>query len=211
MSTRPLGPPPFIPDDPGPWAVTSHTNHIAGRPGRRRPLPPSGLMLSPPPSLDLPIVGIQDRSDLTGAGPIRVIAAAREPAHALSFDPEGDVLHGVSPYVRRAWSLPDLGLTLEERPGDDPAADLPAIEHGILLAESLPPVIAEAPGGSLVAVAVRESRYTVVAVVRPEDRGIVRWIRGARAAAWSADGRLFAIGGDWGVLLMAPLVTPDES
>jgi len=211
VSTRPLGPPPFIPDDPGPWAVTSHTNYIAGRPGRRRALPPSGLMLSPPPSLDLPTVGIADRSELAGAGPVRVIAAAREPAHALSVDPEGDVLRGVSPYVSRAWSLPDLALTLEERPGDDPAADLPAIEHAIILAESLPPVIAEAPGGSLVAVTVRENRYNVVAVVRPEDRKIVRWIRGARAAAWSPDGKLFAIGGDWGVLLTAPLATPDET
>ena len=211
MSTRPLGPPPFIPDDPGPWAVVSHTNHIAARPGRRRPQPPSGLVLSPPPSLDLPIVGIEDRSDLAGAGLVRVIAAAREPAHALSVDPEGDVLRGVSPYVRRAWSLPDLALTLEERPGDDPAAELPPIEHGLTLAESLPPVIAEAPDGSLVAVTVRENRYTVVAVVRAEDRKIVRWIRGARAAAWSPDGKLFAVGGDWGVLLTAPLVTPDGS
>jgi hypothetical protein len=211
VSTRPLGPPAFIPDDPGPWAVTSHTNHIASRPGRRRPIPPSGLMLSPPPSLDLPIVGIADQADLAAAGPIRVIAAAREPAHGLWFDAEGDVLRGVSPYVKRAWSLPDLALALEERPGDDPAADLPPIEHGIVLAESLPPVIAEAPGGSLVAVTVRENRYTVVAVVRPDDRKIVRWIRGARAAAWSADGKLFAIGGDWGVLLAAPLVTPDAS
>jgi hypothetical protein len=168
-------------------------------------------MLSPPPSLDLPTVGIQDRSDLAGAGPIRVIAAAREAAHWLSFDPEGDVLRGISPYVKRAWSLPDLSLALEERPGDDPAADLPAIEHAIALAESLPPVIAEAPDGSLVAVTVRENRYTVVAVVRPDDRKIVRWIRGARAAAWSADGKLFAVGGDWGVLLSAPLVTPDAS
>jgi hypothetical protein len=168
-------------------------------------------MLSPPPSLDLPVVGIEDRSDLVAAGPIRVIAAAREPAYALTFDPEGDVLHGISPYVRRAWSLPDLRLTLEERPGDDPAAGLPEIEHGMILAESLPPVMAEAPGGSLVAVTVRENRYTVVAVVRPEDRKIVRWIRGARSAAWSADGKLFAVGGDWGVLLAGPLVTPDGS
>jgi hypothetical protein len=168
-------------------------------------------MLSPPPSLDLPTVGIEDRSDLAGAGKVRIIAAAREPAHHLEFDPEGDVLRGISPYVKRAWSLPDLSLALEERPGDDPAAGLPPIPHGMVLAESLPPTIAEAPDGSLVAVAVGENRYTVVALVRPDDRRIVRWIRGARAAAWSADGKLFAIGGDWGVLLAAPLVTPDAS
>ena len=53
----------------------------------------------------------------------------------------------------------------------------------------------------MTAVYTREGRLDVIALVRESDRAIVRWVRGARAAAWSADGRYFALGGPWGVVL----------
>ena len=65
-----------------------------------------------------------------------MIAAAREPALSLDFDPGGGVLRGVSPYVIRAWSVPDLALASEERPGEDPAAGLPGPLHPASLGET---------------------------------------------------------------------------
>jgi hypothetical protein len=56
------------------------------------------------------------------------------------------------------------------------------------------------PTGAVVAAFTREGRFDVVAVLR-DDRSVVRWVRGARAAAWSPDGALLAVGGPWGVLL----------
>jgi hypothetical protein len=155
------------------------------------------------------MIGTDPGAPLAGAGVVRVVAAAREPAFSLVVDPEGDILRGVSPYVRRAWSLPDLIPELEERPGDDPAADVPDPAPAATLGHELPAPIAEAPGRELIAVAVREARFNVVAIVRRSDGGVVRWIRGARSAAWSGDGRLLAVGGEWGVLLMAPHRQPD--
>ena len=57
------------------------------------------------------------------------------------------------------------------------------------------PVVAVAPDGETVAVHSREGRSDVIAVIRISDGSLVRWVRGARAAAWSADGRHFALGG----------------
>jgi hypothetical protein len=37
----------------------------------------------------------------------------------------------------------------------------------------------------------------------------VRWIRGARAVAWSADGGLIALGNQWGIILAEPLPAGD--
>ena len=80
MSTRPLPPPEVLRDDPGPWSVVSSVFAQAGRPGKRRPLPPTGLMLSPPPEVGLALAGIDPSSPVAGVGQITIVAAAREPA-----------------------------------------------------------------------------------------------------------------------------------
>ncbi|WP_217921413.1 hypothetical protein [Miltoncostaea oceani] len=206
MSTKPLGPPTVLADDPGPWSVVSMVFARAGRPGRRRPQPPMGLMLSPAPDTALELVGLEDGAPIAGVGRISIVAAAREPAFALSFDDDGR-LRGVSPYVVRAWNVPELGLHVEERPPEDPAAALPdPVTPGEPLHEV--DAIAVAPGGEVVAVHTREGRNDVVALVRRSDGTLVRWVRGARAAAWSADGRHLALGGPWGVLLAEARETP---
>lgn len=198
MSTQPVGAPKLLSEDPGPWAVVSSVFAWAGGPGRRRQLPPMGLMLSPAPT-GRPLVGLDPESAVAGVAPVRIVAGAREPAHALRFD--GDVLRGVSPFVNRAWALPDLALLSEERPGDDPAAGLPPVVHPGALDEPELPGAIPAPGGEHLGVFTREPRAEVIAILRADDRGLVRWIRGARAVAWSDDGRHMALGGEWGIVL----------
>ncbi len=207
MSTRPLGPPTLLTDDPGPWSVISMVFAQAGRPGRRRPQPPMGLMLSPAPETSLPLVGLRTGATVAGVGRVAVIAAAREPAFSLRFDDEG-LLHGLSPYVRRTWSVPELAMRSEERPPEDPAAGLPdPVAPGAILDEGAVPV-AVAPGGEVVALHTREGRNDVIALLHTSDGTLVRWVRGARAAAWSADGAHFALGGPWGVVLTAGREAP---
>lgn len=210
MSTRPLGPPTVLTDDPGPWSVVSSVFANVGRPGRRRPQPPMGLMLSPAPETALQRAGLDAASPIAGAAPIRIVAAAREAAFALVFD-EGDaLLRAVSPFVRRAWSVPEMAQRVEERPGEDPAAGLPDPVASREVTADGAAAIATAPGGGIVAVHAREGRSDVVAVVRLSDGTLLRWVRGARAAAWSSDGRLFAVGGPWGVLLAERIPEPAE-
>lgn len=199
MSTRPLPPPDFLRDDPGPWSVVSSVFSQAGRPGRRRPQPPTGLMLSPPPDIGLTLAGIEPGSPVAGIGAITIVAAAREPALTLAFDGD-DLLRGASAGVRRAWSVPDLTVVEEERPAEDPAAAIPPQIHPAALGDGDLPGAVPDPTGTVIAAFTREGRFDVLAVLR-DDRSVVRWVRGVRAAAWSPDGRRLAVGGIWGVLL----------
>ncbi|MGE0026657.1 MAG: hypothetical protein AB7U07_06050 [Thermoleophilia bacterium] len=200
MSTRPLPPPDFLRDDPGPWSVVSSVFSQAGRPGRRRPQPPTGLMLSPPPQIGLTLAGVDPASPVAGIGHVTIVAAAREPALSLAFADDGALLRGASAGVLRAWSVPDLKVVEEERPAEDPAASIPPQIHPASLTEDdLPGAVAD-PTGTAVAVFTREGRFDVLAILR-DDRSVVRWVRGVRAAAWSPDGERLALGGTWGVLL----------
>ncbi|HET6689906.1 MAG TPA: hypothetical protein VFG74_03485 [Miltoncostaeaceae bacterium] len=209
MSTRPLPPPEFLRDDPGPWSIVSSVFSQSGRPGRRRPLPPTGLMLSPPPDVGLTLAGVEPGSPVAGIGPVTVVAAAREPALTLAFDDDGAVLRGASAGVRRAWSVPDLTLMQEERPAEDPAAAIPPQIHPAALGDGdLPGMVAD-PTGTVLAAFTREGRFDVLAILR-EDRSVVRWVRGVRAAAWSPDGLRLALGGPWGVLLAQAREAPPE-
>lgn len=203
MTTRPLQPPPFIPDDPGPWSVVTHVQRSRGvRPGRRYAEPPRGLSLAQPPEVPCEIVGLDPSLAAVGAGPVKVIGAAREPAHGLGFEGPG-ALVGVSPGVRRTWTVPELTPSGEQRPEKDPAATLP---EPISLADLGGDVaqVASSPDGSLAAVNVLEtSRSGAVGIYRAEDGAIVRWIHGAIGVAWSPEGGHLAVGGHWGVLLLA--------
>lgn len=209
MSTRPLDPPPFIADDPGPWSVvTQLVRSRGGRPGRRYAEPPRGLMLAQPPRIDVSLVGLDEALPTLGAGPVRVVAAAREPAHGLTFTDQ-NTLAGVSPAVRRTWTLPDLLPGPEERPETDPASELPAPVAPQDVGADIPGV-STSPDGVLETISVLEgTRAAALVVRRTSDRAVVRWIRGAMAGAWSPDGAHFAVGGDWGVLLAAAVAEPE--
>ena len=208
MSTGPreLAPPAVSPDDAGPWSIVSPVRHQQAAAARvrvrRLAEPPFGFVSLPPPRVAIPLAGLDPSSTLAGVGTIRVIAAAREAAHSLAFDEDGNTLRAVAPHARRSWALPGMERFPEQRDGTDPAAGLPAPVDPARLGEDLSEAVV-APGGEVVAVAVRDGRATAVAVVGRESKELIRWLAGARAAAWNADGSLFAVGGDWGVILCA--------
>jgi hypothetical protein len=207
MSTRPLPPQPVVADDPGPWSGILDVLQRRGvRPGRRRAEPPNGLMLMPPPQqqTSVRLAGLDASLGIAGAGPVRTIAAAREPALALTTTADGNIA-GVSQGVRRVWALPELRVVSETRPDDDPAADLPG---PVLLSDitegELPVTAVLAPGGAVAAVPVIESaRVASLAIVRTDDRSVCRLIRWARCATWAPDGKILVVGGDWGLLALA--------
>jgi hypothetical protein len=203
MSTRPLPPPAVQPDDPGPWSMVSHVRQaLAARPDKRRGPTPSGLLIASPPRAPVPLAGLEPGHPVAGAGGVRLVAAAREPALALAVD--GEVVVGVSHGVLRRWRLLELRLEGEERPPQDPAAALPPFVTLAELGEADPAGWTLAPGGTIAAVPVAAGRMPALALVRVADRGLVRWIAGARAGAWSEDGETLVIGGDWGLILAVP-------
>jgi len=162
------------------------------------------MLMPAPQQTSVTLAGLDASLGIAGAGPVRTIAAAREPALALTATADGNVA-GVTHGVRREWSLPDLRVISETRPEQDPAADLPA---PVLLTDitegDLPDAAVLAPGGAVAAVPVVEStRVSSLAIVRTDDRSVCRLIRWARCAAWSADGKILVVGGDWGLLAMA--------
>lgn len=204
MSSRPLPPQPVVADDPGPWSGILDVLQRRGvRPGRRRAEPPNGLMLMPPPRTALPLTGLDAGLGVAGAGPVRTVAAARQPAIVLSSDGDGRI-RGASQGVVRTWSLPDLALLSEERPEQNPVDDIPVpVLLDDLADGELPAAAVLAPGGTVAAVPVIESaRVSSLAIIRTADRSVCRVIRWARSATWSEDGRYLVVGGDWGLLAL---------
>ncbi|MFN8122141.1 MAG: hypothetical protein U0237_06880 [Thermoleophilia bacterium] len=211
MSTRPLQPPPTVPDDPGPWSgVLEVLQRRGGLPGRRRAEPPNGLMISPPPRTSLVLEGLESGATVAGAGPVRVVTGAREPALRLATVPGG--VSGVSRMVRRSWAVPGLGVTAEERPQEDPAAGLePDVFIDDLAEGDLPATAVLSPDGVYAAVGVVEPpRYNGLAIVRVSDRAVLRFIRFARCGAWSEDGGTLVVGGEWGLLALVHHTPPAE-
>lgn len=204
MTTRPLPPPPVYPDDPGPWTgILDVLQRRGNRPGRRRAEPPNGLMLMPPPKTSANLIGLDASPGVAGAGPVRATAAAREPAITLRLLADGrieSVAHGVI----RSWDLPALTLASVERPAEaHSAAERPIILLEDLGTGELPADAMIAPGGAVAAVQVAESvRVVSLAIVRTSDHAVFRLIRWVRCGAWSADGRILVIGGDWGLLAL---------
>ena len=204
MSTRGIPQPTFVPDDPGPWSdVLEVMQRRVVAPGHRRPEVPNGLMLTPPPRTVLEAVGLENGSPVAGVAPSRIVAAAREPGLHIEVAVDGATVSGVSRMVRRTWALPGLALVTEDRPTEDPATNLPTPTLlDSLIDGDLPDAALHAPGGAFSAVMVREERSVGIAIVRVADRALVRYLRGARSAAWTPDGATFVFGGEWGLLAL---------
>lgn len=213
MSTRPLGAPPVIPDDPGPWSGILEVLQRRGTlPGRRRAEPPNGLMISPPPRTSLVLEGAVEGATVAGTGPVRVAAAAREGALTLERTPEG-LLAGVNKMVSRRWDADTLGVVDEQRPDADPASSVPdPVWIDDLADGDLPDEASLSPDGSYAVVSVVEPpRYRGVAVIRVSDRAVLRYIRFARCGVWNADGSRLVVGGEWGLLALDNHVPAEES
>ena len=199
--------PDLIPDDAGAWSIISFAREaqgaqLIGRGGRRRQT--SAALLSDfAPEIPLDRPGLDESLGVAGGGLIRLIAMHREGARALYFEDDGATLRGVHKRVVRRWSVPGLDVGTHEYPETDPAAELPPPASPNAVLEPVPGEVV-APGGRLSATPVKYGRLFGVAFIRRPERTLVRFIGGAACAAWTEDGQLLAVGGDWGVILAEP-------
>ncbi len=206
MSTNRLRPD-LIPNDAGAWSIISFAREaqgaqLIGRGGRRRQT--SAALLSDfAPAIPLDRPGLDESLGVAGGGLIRLVAMHREGARSLYFEDGGATLRGVHMKVIRRWSVPGLEVGTHEYPDTDPAAALPRPAAPSAL---VGPVDGEvfAPGGRLSAAPVKYGRLFGVAFIRRPERTLVRFIGGAACAAWTEDGQMLAVGGDWGVILAVP-------
>lgn len=200
-------PPAFLTDDPGAWSIVAQVQReIGGRMNahHRRHVPVPGLVPLPQRAVPIARSGLAADERLpVGVGRLRVAAALPDPVDVLRFSDEGRTLHGESPRAVRSWTLPSVApgpVEVRDRAPLPPPPDLSALA-GDLAGHRIP-----TPAPDVVGVIVRDGRLPALALVRergpgPADRELVRWITGVAAAAWSPDGRVLALGGDWGLLL----------
>ena len=203
--------PALIVEDPGPWGVVSDVQRamggMMGGGGTRRQHSTPGLLHVPAKVTPIPAVGLAKDAVPVGAGPMRIAAASADPADRLWFSDDGLTLFGESPRAKRTWAMPTLTLgpvVAEKR--ETTLAPPPDSSH---LGDDLGDLIVPAPGGQYGAVIVRDGRLPVLAILRlAPERALVRWITGVAAAAWSPDGRVLAIAGDWGLLIALEPLSP---
>ncbi len=203
-TNRPIGDDLLV-DDPGAWSIVSFVREaqgarIMGRGGHRRRATSAGLLSDVLPNVPIEHPGLDASLETVGAGLIQLVSSTREGARRLYFEEDGTVLRGVAPRVIRRYSVPDLDPGPHEYPDTDPAADRSVPYPPGALGEPVPGEVI-APGGRLVAAPLKEGRLFGLAFLRTSDRALVRFIGGAACAAWTDDGTLLAVGGDWGVLL----------
>ncbi len=198
----------LIPDDPGPWSIVSFAREsqgaqLIGQGGRRRPTP-AALLSDTSPEIPLDRPGLDESLGVAGAGAIRLIAMHREGARSLQFTEDDTALRGIHRRVIRRWTVPGLVPGSHDYPESDPVAELAPPAHP---ADMVTAVAGEviAPGGRLSAAPVKYGRLFGVAFVRLPERTLVRFIGGAACAAWTADGQMLAVGGDWGIILAEPV------
>ena len=207
MSTRRnANVPAFIVDDPGSWGMIAQVQRaIGGQMGahHRRHVPIPGILMMPQRIVPIPVSGLSvTESNPVGVGRLKVVAALSEPSDRLRFSDDGKTLFGESPRAKRSWAFPALTpapVVAEEQ------APVPVPPGLAVLAEDLGDLPIIAPGGDYAAMIVRDGRLPAFAMLRlgdgPETRELVRWITGVTAAAWSPDGRILALAGDWGLLI----------
>ena len=207
MSTRRnANVPAFIVDDPGSWGMIAQVQRaIGGQMGahHRRHVPIPGILMMPHRIVPIPVSGLSvTESNPVGVGRLKVVAALSEPSDRLRFSDDGKTLFGESPRAKRSWTFPALTpapVVAEEQP------PVPVPPGLAVLAEDLGDLPIIAPGGDYAGMIVRDGRLPAFAMLRlgdgPETRELVRWITGVTAAAWSPDGRILALAGDWGLLI----------
>ncbi len=198
--------PPFIAGDPGSWGMIAQVQRaIGGQMGahHRRHVPIPGILMMPQRIVPIPVSGLSmSESTPVGVGRLKVVAALPDSSDRLRFSEDGKTLYGESPRAKRSWTFPALTpapVIAEEQP---PVAVPPGLA---ILADDLGDLPIVAPGGQYAAMIVRDGRLPALAMVRlasgPQAREMVRWITGVAAAAWSPDGRILALAGDWGLLI----------